>query len=109
MSAPAIRVTDRMLLAAGVNGVIQGLNLSGVEVTEGRRAELEEQAARAWMREHMDDHTDPKTRIANLTTLAEGAANFAAGADDAWCDDADHPVWEWAADEAEKAGRGDHP
>ena len=108
MSAPAIRVTDRMLLAAGVNGVIQGLNLSGVEVTEGRRAELEEQAARAWMREHMDDHTDPKTRIASLTTLAEGAADFVGHGLD-WCDDADHPVWEWAADEAEKAGRGDHP
>ena len=107
MSAPAIRVTDRMLLAAGVNGVIQGLSLSGVEVTEGRRAELEEQAARAWMREHMDDCTDPTTGIANLTQIAEGAASAADRED--WLDDETAPVWEWATDEAEQAGRGDHP
>lgn len=103
----AIRVTDRMLLAAGVNGVAQALALSGVAVSESRRAELEEQAARAWMREHMDEHTDHNTCIANLTTLAEGAADFTGHGLD-WCDDPDHPVWEWAADEAEKAGRGDH-
>lgn len=67
-----------------------------------------EETARAWMREHMDECTDPQTGIANLTQLAEGGAD-AAGHGLDWCDDPDHEVWEWAIEEAEAAGRGDHP
>ena len=70
-------------------------------------SDMEEHEARAWMRANMDDCTDPTTGIANLTQLAEGAA-LAAGRE-GWLDDEWSPVWEWADEEAENAGRGDHP
>ena len=58
-----------------------------------------------------NDDRDPADDPRHLERAVELARTFPSLADNAILDafDADHPVWEWAADEAEKAGRGDHP
>jgi len=70
------------------------------------RAEAQKAGVLRWMRAEIADggYRDPATGEPEYTQLAEAAAEHFGR--DAWLDDEQHPVWDWAIEAFEEVARG---